>query len=186
MGNRKGQHHMVMMKPFDYEEPAELYMHAAKRTKSIADYCRFSTASPNTELSSAYALISAAYQFSIRGRTPLNPQRTGLGAIFVQSRRQLACRGRDTRGAAAAVQKLEEPLAPFGVARRRVRAIAGRDHARMQEIDVGMVEDDTSPPGPRSLGGLGDQIEIAPSSPKARKRGSSPPKISPLLSWRRS
>src|SRR6516164_160231 len=34
-----------------------------------------------------------------------------------------------------------------------------------------MVEDDTSPPGPRSLGRLGDQIEIAPSSPKARKRG---------------
>src|SRR5262245_16568569 len=41
----------------------------------------------------------------------------------------------------------------------------------MERVDVGMVEDDASPPGPRSLGGLGDQIEVARSSPKARKRG---------------
>src|SRR5208337_616887 len=33
-----------------------------------------------------------------------------------------------------------------------------------------MVEDDTSPPRPASLGRLGDKIEIATSSPKARKR----------------
>src|SRR6516225_9989877 len=41
-------------------------------------------------------------------------------------------------------------------------------HAR---VDVGMVEDDASPPRPRSLGRLRDQIEVARSSPKARKRG---------------
>jgi len=68
---------------------------------------------------------------------------------------------RETELVTFRVGQVEEPLAPFGVARRRVRAIAGRDHARMQGIDVGMVEDDTSPPGPRSLGRLGDQIEIA-------------------------
>src|SRR5262252_2760934 len=69
------------------------------------------------------------------------------------------------------VGQVKEPLAPFGVARRRVRAIAGRDHARVERVDVGMVEDDASPPRPRSLGGLGDQIEVARSGPKARKGG---------------
>src|SRR5437016_11783012 len=47
---------------------------------------------------------------------------------------------------AVRVGQMEEALAPFGIARRRVRAIAGRDHARMQRVDVGMVEDDASPP----------------------------------------
>src|SRR5262245_7928759 len=69
------------------------------------------------------------------------------------------------------VGQVKEPLAPFGVARRSVRAIAGRDHARMERVDVGMVEDDASPPGPRSLRRLSDQIEIAHSRPKALKRG---------------
>src|SRR5262249_7478958 len=46
------------------------------------------------------------------------------------------------------VGQVEEPFAPFGVARRGVRAIAGRDHARMQGIDVGMVKDDAAPPRP--------------------------------------
>src|SRR5262245_65930952 len=41
----------------------------------------------------------------------------------------------------------------------------------MERVDVGMVENDASPPGPRSLRGLGNQIEIVRSSPKARKRG---------------
>src|SRR5262249_49232724 len=68
------------------------------------------------------------------------------------------------------VGQMKETLAPFSVARRSVRAIAGRDHAGMQRIDIGMVEDDTPPPGPISLGGLGDQIEIARSRPKARER----------------
>ena len=61
---------------------------------------------------------------------------------------------RETELVTFRVGQVEEPLAPFGVARRRVRAIAGRDHARMKRIDVGMVEDDASPPGPRSLGRL--------------------------------
>src|SRR6266436_641228 len=58
----------------------------------------------------------------------------------------------------------------MGISKMQTGAIAGRDHARMKGVDVGMVEDDASPPGPRSLGGLGNQIEIARSSPKARKR----------------
>jgi hypothetical protein len=52
---------------------------------------------------------------------------------------------RETEFVTIRVGQVEEPLAPFGVARRRVRAIAGRNHARMKRI--------------------------APSSPKARKRG---------------
>src|SRR5215204_2442159 len=69
------------------------------------------------------------------------------------------------------VRQMEEPLAPFGIARCRVRTVTGRDHARVEGINVGMVEDDTSPPRPTPLGRLGDQIEIAGSSPKARKCG---------------
>src|SRR6266851_4395726 len=68
------------------------------------------------------------------------------------------------------VGQVEEPLAPFGIARCRVRTVAGRDHARMEGVNVGMVEDNTSPPRPISLGRLGDEIEIVGSSPKARKR----------------
>jgi hypothetical protein len=52
----------------------------------------------------------------------------------------------------------------------RVRSIAGRDHARIEAVDVGMIEDDTPPPGPLSLGWSCDEIEKAGSSPKACKR----------------
>ena len=68
------------------------------------------------------------------------------------------------------IGQVEEPLAPFGIARRRVRSITGRDHPRVEAVDVGMIEDDTSPPGPLSPRGLCDEIEKAGSSPKARKR----------------
>src|SRR5262249_32979396 len=91
-------------------------------------------------------------------------------ALLYRTRLSLQRLG-ETELVAVRVGQMEEALAPFGIARRRVRAIAGRDHARMQRVDVGMVEDDASPPRPRSLGRLGDQIEIARSSPKARKRG---------------
>src|SRR5712691_3957417 len=69
------------------------------------------------------------------------------------------------------IGQVEEPLTPFGVARGAVRTVAGRDHAGMQGVDVGMVEDDTSPPRPIPLGRLGDEIDVAGSSPKARKSG---------------
>jgi hypothetical protein len=68
------------------------------------------------------------------------------------------------------VGEVEEPLAPFGIVRCRVWAVAGRDHARMEGVNVGMVEDNTSPPRPISLGRLGNEIEIAVSNPKTRKR----------------
>ena len=67
------------------------------------------------------------------------------------------------------VGQVEEPLAPFGVARHCVWAVAGHDHARMEGVNVGMVEDHASPPGPLALGRLRDQIEIAPSRSKARE-----------------
>src|SRR6266516_1212321 len=68
------------------------------------------------------------------------------------------------------IGQMEEALAPFRIARRGVRPVAGRDHAGVQRIDVGMIENDTPPPRPVSLGGLRDQIEIARSRPKARER----------------
>jgi hypothetical protein len=38
------------------------------------------------------------------------------------------------------VGQVEEPLAPFGIARYRVWMVAGRDHARMEGVNVGMVD----------------------------------------------
>ena len=52
------------------------------------------------------------------------------------------------------IGQVEEPLAPFGVARCRVWMVAGRDHARMGRVNVGMVEDNSSPPRPRPLGSV--------------------------------
>src|SRR5262249_23228811 len=90
-----------------------------------------------------------------RGATPaLSPQRLGEAELVT-----------------IRVGQVEEALAPFGIARRRVRTVARRHDAGMQRVDVGMVEDDASPPRPRPLGRLRDQIEIARSGPKARKRG---------------
>src|SRR6476661_128654 len=68
------------------------------------------------------------------------------------------------------VRQVEEPFPPFTIARCRVWTVAGRDHARMEGINVGMVEDNASPPRPISLGRLGDEIEVVGSSTKARKR----------------
>ena len=65
------------------------------------------------------------------------------------------------------IGQVEEPFAPFGIARRGIWAVARRDHFRME--GVGVVEDHASPPGPLSLGRLRDEIEIAGSRPKARE-----------------
>jgi hypothetical protein len=54
------------------------------------------------------------------------------------------------------IGQVEEPLAPFGIARRRVWSITSRDHARIEGVNVGMVEDDTPPPRPPSLRRLRD------------------------------
>jgi len=68
------------------------------------------------------------------------------------------------------VGQVEEPLPPFGIARYRVRAVAGRDHTLMESVNIRMIKDYTSPPRPTSLVRLGDEIKIATSGPKARKR----------------
>ena len=78
-------------------------------------------------------------------------------------------RSGETELVSIGVGQVEEPRAPFGVARHCVWAVAGRDHARMEVVNVGMVEDHASPPGPLALGRLRDQIEIAPSRSKARE-----------------
>src|SRR5215468_9145567 len=72
---------------------------------------------------------------------------------------------------AVRIGQVKEPLAPFGIARCGVWSVAGRDHARIEAIDIGMVEDDTPPPRPISLSGLCDEIEKAGPSPKTCKRG---------------
>jgi hypothetical protein len=69
------------------------------------------------------------------------------------------------------IGQVKEPLAPFGIARRRLWSVAGRNYSRVEAVDVGMVEDDTSPPGPISLRGLCDEVEKAGSSPKTCKPG---------------
>ena len=80
--------------------------------------------------------------FKARGGLPFGDtrdfeeQKKGLIAPTLSPQRL-----RETEFVTIRVGQVEEPLAPFGVARRRVRAIAGRDHARMQRVDVGMVED---------------------------------------------
>lgn len=65
---------------------------------------------------------------------------------------------------------MKEALAPFGIPWRRLRSITSCEHARIEDVDVGMVEDHTSPPRPLSLRRLRDQIEKAGSSPEACKR----------------
>src|SRR5262245_29196226 len=61
---------------------------------------------------------------------------------------------------------MAEPLAPFRVARRGIRAMAGRDEAGMQAVDVGVIENNAPPPMPISLGRLRDKIEIAAAGAK--------------------
>src|SRR5215472_1370006 len=67
------------------------------------------------------------------------------------------------------IGQVKEPLTPIGIARWRVWSITGRDHIRIEGVNIGMVEDDTPPPRPRSFRRLCDQIEKAGSSPKACK-----------------
>jgi hypothetical protein len=66
---------------------------------------------------------------------------------------------------------VKEPLAPLGIARCRVRSITRCDHTRIEAVDIGMVKDDTSPPGPLSFCRLCHEIEETVSSPKACKCG---------------
>ena len=70
----------------------------------------------------------------------------------------LSQRPGETELVSIGVGQVEEPLAPFGVARHCVWAVAGGDHARMEGVNVGMAEDGTSPPRLTSLGRLGDEI----------------------------
>ena len=56
------------------------------------------------------------------------------------------------------IGQVEEPLAPFGIARRRIWAVAGRDYSRMEGVNVVVVEDHASPPGPLALGRLRELI----------------------------
>ncbi len=39
------------------------------------------------------------------------------------------------------IDQVKEPLGPFGIARCRVWSVAGRDHGRVEGVDVGMVDD---------------------------------------------
>src|SRR5262245_45694191 len=134
--------------------------------------------SPGRGFWSRSVIAGGFRRFQTRFTTPQWRVNSAVGPSYADGRGALASlhslitqRLGEAEFVTIGVGQVKEPLAPFGVARRGVRAIAGRDHARMERVDVGMVEDDASPPGPRSLGGLGDQIEVARSSPKARKRG---------------
>ena len=53
------------------------------------------------------------------------------------------------------VGQVKETLAPFGISRGRVRPVPCRDYAPIERINVRIVEDHSSPPGPMPLGRLG-------------------------------
>ena len=50
------------------------------------------------------------------------------------------------------VGQVKKSLAPFGISRGCVRPIPRRDYAPIERINVQMVEDHSSPPGPMPLG----------------------------------
>src|SRR6516225_2705878 len=77
------------------------------------------------------------------GRSPYQPVRllTSSGLAKITSARSLIIPAGTIAGRPSADRLAD---LGFGIARRRVRAIAGRDHARMKRVDVGMVEDDAS------------------------------------------
>src|SRR5580704_14913395 len=68
------------------------------------------------------------------------------------------------------IGQVEVSLAPFGIARRRLRMQAGRERAGVETIDIGMMEDHAAPPRPLARA-LGDQVEEARSSAEAGERG---------------
>jgi hypothetical protein len=59
------------------------------------------------------------------------------------------------------IGQVEKAFAPGGVARGRVRPDAVFDGACVNGIDVRHVEDDTAPPTPHPLFGLGGKVEEA-------------------------
>src|ERR1700719_2645818 len=53
------------------------------------------------------------------------------------------------------VSQVKESLAPFGISRGCVRLVSRRDYAPIERINLRIVEDHSSPPGPMPLGRLG-------------------------------
>ena len=98
-----------------------------------------------------------------------------VSAVGAANCRRLIAAARQAELVTIGIGQVEEPLAPFGIARRRIWAIAGRDHSRMEGVNVGVVEDHASPPGPLALGRSRDEIEIAGSARKLVNAASSPP-----------
>src|SRR6516225_5220151 len=69
------------------------------------------------------------------------------------------------------IGQVEKPLAPFGVARRGIRRVAGGDKTGIERVEVRYVEYQSAPPGPLALGRLGDQVdEIAAGAKTAKCR----------------
>src|SRR5437879_4500836 len=65
---------------------------------------------------------------------------------------------------------MKEPLAPLGIARRRVRPAASGDKPGIERVDLGLVEDHPPPPGPPPFGRLRDQVEKAGTGAEAGER----------------
>jgi len=107
-------------------------------------------------------------------RSPLIRVRLGAGRRLVFHSSQGT---RKTQLVTIRVGEVEEPLAPFRIARCRVRTVAFRDHLGVEGVHIGMVEDHTPPPGPTSIGGLGDKIKKAGSRPRF---GKPPPSMLPV------
>src|SRR5580704_1718429 len=72
---------------------------------------------------------------------------------------------------AVGIAHVEEALAPRRIARRGLRPAAGGEEARVQRIDITVVEDQPAPPRPLPPGRLMDQVQEIVAGAKAGKGG---------------
>src|ERR1043166_7883815 len=93
-------------------------------------------------------LLQRASQFICCCKSPRMPRRATATPASGEPTLLAAERPRETEFVTVRVGHMEEPLAPFRVARRGGGAVAGRGKARVQAVDVGVIANNTPPPGP--------------------------------------
>src|SRR3954451_7505361 len=84
-----------------------------------------------------------------------------LGRLAVRNAcaRSAPERPRKTQLVAVRVGDVKEALAPFCVARRRLRPESSRDEPGIEAIDIVVVKNRATPPRPIPVRGLHDQVE---------------------------
>jgi hypothetical protein len=76
-------------------------------------------------------------------------------------------RSSETEFVAVGVNQVEEALTPFGIAGHGSRLVSRCERTVVKCVNIGNVEDYAPPPGPVSLGRLGDEVEITRPCSKA-------------------